>query len=419
MPTISLCIKSLLDRKTTAFLTVFSIAISVMLLLGVERIKNKTKTSFSSTISSTDLIVGARSGAIQLLLYSIFRIGNATNNVTWKSYIDIASDPNVAWTVPFSLGDSHKGFRVLGTNTDYFRYYLYGDKRSLNFLSGAPFEDLFDAVIGSDVATSLSYKLGDQIVVNHGLGQEGFTKHDDKPFRISGILRKTGTPVDRTVHVSLRAIEAIHINWKNGSHIPGRNISANEVRKKKLQPRAITAFLVGLKSRLSTFSMQRSINQYREEPLLAILPGAALQELWNLMGTAETSLSLISAFVVISGLIGMLTMLLANLNERRREMAILRSVGARPIHIFGLFLFESTVLTLVGTLTGILLLYVTQIIVQPIVNDQFGVFISLSMLSLREIYIVIVIIIAGTIIGTIPAYRAYRQSLIDGLMMRN
>ena len=165
--------------------------------------------------------------------------------------------------------------------------------------------------------------------------------------------------------------------------------------------------------------MRRSINQYREEPLLAILPGAALQELWNLMGTAETSLSLISAFVVISGLIGMLTMLLANLNERRREMAILRSVGARPIHIFGLFLFESTVLTLVGTLTGILLLYVTQIIVQPIVNDQFGVFISLSMLSLREIYIVIVIIIAGTIIGTIPAYRAYRQSLIDGLMMRN
>ena len=104
--------------------------------------------------------------------------------------------------------------------------------------------------------------------------------------------------------------------------------------------------------------MQRSINKYREEPLLAILPGAALQELWSLMGTAETALSAISIFVVVSGLLGMLTMLLASLNERRREMAILRSVGARPAHIFGLFVFEATVLTAIGALTGLVLLCV-------------------------------------------------------------
>lgn len=419
MPIILLSLKSLFNRKTTALLTIISIAISVMLLLGVERIKNKAKTSFANTISGTDLIVGARSGATQLLLYSVFRIGNATNNVTWKSYREIAAQSGIAWTIPLSLGDTHRGFRVLGTNEDYFKYYRYGDKRPLSFFSGQPFDDLFDTVIGSDVAASLGYQLGSSIIVAHGLGQEGFLKHQDKPFRVTGILRKTGTPVDRTVHVSLRAIEAIHIDWQNGAPIPGKTISADEVRKKELRPKAITAFLVGLKSRLTAFSMQRSINKYREEPLLAILPGAALQELWSLMGTAETALSSISVFVVLSGLLGMLTMLLASLNERRREMAILRSVGARPAHIFGLFVFEATILTAIGILAGIGLLYILLLIFQPVIENQFGVFISLSLMTMRELCVISLILIAGTFIGAIPARQAYRQSLIDGMMVRS
>lgn len=419
MQIILLSLKSLFNRKTTALLTIFSIAISVMLLLGVERIKNKAKTSFANTISGTDLIVGARSGTTQLLLYSVFRIGNATNNVTWKSYRDIATQSDIAWTIPLSLGDTHRGFRVLGTNGDYFKYYRYGINRSLTFMSGKPFDDLFDTVIGSDVAANLGYQLGSSIVVSHGLGQDGFLKHQDKPFRVTGILGKTGTPVDRTVHVSLRAIEAIHIDWMSGAPIPGKMTSADDVRKKELRPRAITAFLVGLKSRLATFSMQRSINKYREEPLLAILPGAALQELWSMMGTAETALSSISIFVVVSGLLGMLTMLLTSLNERRREMAILRSVGARPAHIFGLFIFEATVLTAIGVLTGIVMLCVLLLILQPIIDSQFGIFIHFSLLTMREFSIISLIIIAGTLTGIVPAYQAYRQSLTDGMMVRN
>jgi putative ABC transport system permease protein len=419
MAIILLSMKSLLNRKTTALLTIFSIAISVMLLLGVERIRNEAKASFANTISGTDLIVGARSGATQLLLYSVFRIGNATSNVTWKSYRDIATRSSIAWTIPLSLGDSHKGFRVLGTNRDYFKHYRYGGKRLLKFTNGAPFYDLFDAVLGADVAESLGYKLGDSMVVAHGLGEVEFSKHEDKPFRVAGVLSKTGTPVDRTVHVSLEAIEAIHIDWRSGAQIPSTSISADDVRKKELRPRAITACLVGLKSRLSAFSMQRYINKYREEPLLAILPGAALQELWSLMRTAEAALSTISVFVVMSGLLGMLTMLLASLNERRREMAILRSVGARPAHIFGLFVFEATVLTTIGTLVGLLTLCAFLIIAQPILDSQFGVFISINPLTMHELSIIILIIIAGTLIGTVPAYQAYRHSLTDGMMVRN
>ena len=185
-------------------------------------------------------------------------------------------------------------------------------------------------MIGADVAQALGYKVGDPIVVAHGLGSVSFVEHDDKPFRVSGILAKTGTPVDRTVHVSLEAIEAIHVDWQSGAPVPGQSVSADEVRKMDLKPKAITAALVGLKSKLATFKLQRAINDYQEEPLSAIMPGAALQELWGLVGTAETALSAVSAMVVATALLGMVTMILTTLNERRREMAILRSVGARP-----------------------------------------------------------------------------------------
>jgi hypothetical protein len=222
-----IALQSLRNRALTASLTVLAIAFSVMLLLGVEKVRTGARQSFADTISGTDLIVGARSGAIQLLLYSVFRIGNATNNVTWKSYSDIAKRAEVEWIVPISLGDSHHGFRVLGTTPDYFAHYKYRHGQSLAFAEGKAFSDLFDAVIGADVAQALGYKVGDEIVVAHGVGSISFVEHKDKPFRVVGILAKTGTPVDRTVHVSLEAIEAIHVDWQNGMPMPGQSISAD------------------------------------------------------------------------------------------------------------------------------------------------------------------------------------------------
>ncbi len=417
MPIFSLAFKSMLNRRATVLLTVFAIALSVALLLGVEKVRTEAKGSFANTISGTDLIIGARSGAIQLLLYSVFRIGNATNNISIESYREITARPNVAWTIPFSLGDSHRGYRVLGTNLDYFKHYRYGRKRLLDFAQGVPFADLFDVVLGADVAHSLGYRLGDAIVVDHGLGREGFSKHQDKPFRVSGILAKTGTPVDRTIHVSLEAIEAIHADWKSGTRIPGMTIDAEKVRQMKLKPKAITAFMVGLKSRFSTFSEQRFVNTYRGEPLLAILPGVALQELWSLLGTAETALSVISFFVVLTGLIGMLVMLLASLNERRREMAILRSVGARPLQVFGLFIAEAVIMTGLGCLFGVVLLYLSLVLAQPIIDARFGLYLSIDLPSVRNLIILGLVVAAGVIAGVIPAYRAYRQSLADGMIV--
>jgi putative ABC transport system permease protein len=355
------------------------------------------------------VVIGSRSGDVQLLLYAIFRIGNATNNITWQSYQDIAARPEVAWIVPLSLGDSHRGFRVLGTSRKYFDRYRYRRDRGL---------DLFDAVLGADVAAALGYRKGDPIVVAHGLGATSFAEHADKPFRVAGILAKTGTPVDRTVHVSLEAIEAIHVDWQSGARVPGQSVPADEVRRMDLRPKAVTAALVGLKSKLATFRLQRAINEYRAEPLSAILPGAALQELWGLVGTAETALTVVSALVVATALLGMVTMILTTLNERRREMAILRSVGARPRTILGLLMAEAGILTAAGILLGIVLLYAALLILQPYVDATYGLHLALDPPTPEELRMLGLIIVAGCVAGLLPALRAYRLSLADGMTVR-
>jgi len=412
-----LALASLANRRFTAFLTAFSIALSVCLLLTVERVRTEARSSFASTISGTDLVVGARSGSINLLLYSVFRIGNATNNIRWDSYEHYAQHPQVKWAIPISLGDSHRGYRVMGTNQSYFEHYQYGRRQHLQMAEGREFAtDPFEVVLGAEVAEALKYTVGDTLVLAHGVSAISLVKHDDKPFKVVGILQRTGTPVDRTLHISLGGMEAIHIDWQNG--VPARGngrISADQARNMDLTPTAITAFMLGLNSKIATFTLQREINEFRGEPLLAILPGVALQELWSMMGTAEQALFVISLFVVLTGLIGMLTAILTSLNERRREMAILRSVGARPWHIAGLLILEAFALALAGVVAGLALLYIGTALAQDYVQANYGLYLQLAWPSAYEWSLLGIILAAAVLMGAVPAWRAYRQSLADGL----
>ncbi|MBL4830578.1 MAG: ABC transporter permease [Aliivibrio sp.] len=408
---------SLTNRKTTAILTILTVAISVLLLLGVERIRTQTKESFANTISNTDLIVGARSGQINLLLYSVFRIGNATNNIDWRSYQEITKNPAVKWAIPISLGDSHQGFRVMGTNQDYFRFYQYGKKQPLAFKQGDKFNSLFEAVVGADVANKLNYHLGSEIIIAHGISDKSFTRHNNLPFTVVGILAPTGTPVDKTVHVTLEAIEAIHVGWESGAHLGG-NPSKNQLMQQQFAPKQITAFMLGLKSKIQTFALQRQINTYPKEPLSAIMPEIALHELWSMMSIAEQALLAVSAFVVLAGLLGMLSSLLTSLQERRREMAILRAMGAQPKHIFALLISEAFVITALGTAAGVIGLYLLLAILKPISHSYFGINIELTLLTSYELTLIAVVQTAGTLIGFIPAFRAYRHSLSDGMTIR-
>jgi len=387
--------KSLWSRRVTAGLCILSIAISVAVLLGINFLREEARASFGRTISGADLIVGARSGQLNLLLYSVFRMGDPTNNMAWSSYREIAANPEVKWAIPMSLGDSHRGFRVVGTNDNYFRHYRYGQDYSLSFRQGHAFESQQEAVVGSRVADVLSYETGREIILAHGTGGTAFAKHENHPFTIVGVLEPTGTPVDEGVYVGLDAIEAIHAGWR----APGDAASSS-----------ITAAILGLESRLQTFRVQRMINEYAAEPLQAILPGVALSQLWRLMATVETTLMAIAALVLFAALLGMATMLLASMQERRREFSVLRTVGASPGFIFGLIQLEVVLLTLAGIGAGVGILALVAIVARDWLRERAGVFIQGYGLSADSAVLLGVILCGALVCGLLPAISAYRRS---------
>ena len=413
-----LAARSAWNRRFVLGLVVLSIALSTLLLLGVERIRQDLRANFSQAVSGTDLIVGARTGPVQLLLYSVFRIGNATNNIRFASVEAIAAHRAVAWMVPLSLGDSHRGFAVMGTTAAYFEHFRYGQKQPLVLAQGRLFNALYETVIGADVARRLGYTLGQRIVLSHGDGAMEANDHADKPFTIVGILAPTGTPVDRTLHIGLPAMEAIHLDWAAGAPLPGQAVSAEQAAAQDLTPKNITAALIGLKSRAAVFAVQREVAAFRDEPLLAILPGVALDELWDVVGLGERGLQAMSALVAVVSLAALVAVILAGLNERRRELAILRAVGAGPRQMLALLAAEGLLVTAAGVLLGALACWGAVAALGGWVQGQFGLVLRLPPPGSAEWQLMAAVLAGGLLASLVPGWRVYRLSLADGLSPR-
>jgi putative ABC transport system permease protein len=414
-----LALRSLWNRRLASTLTLLSVALSVALLIGVERVRLGARESFTNTISKTDLIVGSRGGTIQLLLYAVFRMGSATGNVSHETYEEIRARPEVAWTIPYSLGDSYRGFRVVGTTKDFYERYRFRGDRSIAFAGGRAPEGMLEVALGSGVAAKLGHKVGDRLVLAHGVAEVSFQDHGDKPFTVVGILADTATPIDRSVYITLEGMEAIHADWGDGAPpMPGKEIPAGALTAEMLKPKAITAFLIGLKNRTAVLRLQRELNEYEAEPLTAVIPGVALSELWDGISYAEDGLRVVSAFVVVVGLLGMLVSIYNSLSERRREMAILRSVGAGPRLIFTLLILESVLLTVAGAVLGVLTTYLLLVGFQPLIEARFGLYIPIMPLQPDELLYLAVVSLLGLALGAVPALRAYRNTLHDGLTIR-
>jgi putative ABC transport system permease protein len=404
---------SLRSRMFTTGLTVFSIALSMLLLVGVDRIRQGTQVGFEGTLSQTDLVVGARGGSLPLLLYAVFHIGTANNDISYASYQHFASHPAVLWTIPLSLGDSHHGFRVVATDDNFYEHYRYRGDRSLQLAEGTRPEGIFDAVLGSAIASQLHYQLGQKIVLSHGL-EGSLLHHTADPFTVVGILARTATPVDRAIYITLWGDEAMHLGWQNGAP-PLQAIPEYQIHKSDLQIRTISAFLLRSKSRMSTLYLQREINTYQPEPLTAIIPALTLRDLWTVLSTADVALSLVSGAVLVVGLMVMLTALYTALNERRREIAVLRTLGLNARQIFTLFILESTLISGLGAAIGLAAAYLLLYAIRIPMENRYGIPLAMVGISSRVGYYMIAVVGAGALLGFIPAVRAYRNALVDGL----
>lgn len=390
--------RSAWHRRMVLSLVVASIALSTVLLLAVERVRVDVREGFSQSVSGTDLIVGPRGGSVQLLLHAVFQLGAPLDTIRWQSAQWLAAHPAVAWTVPLAFGDTVRGFPVVATTHDYFHHFRHGDRQALVFAQGRGWQGGRDAVLGADVAERLRLSPGDRIELSHGDGALEENDHVDQPFRAAGVLRRTGTPVDRAVLIDLRDMAALHSD--DPASLP------------------VNALLVGLKQRAAVFGVQRDVSAHRGEPLMAILPGVALDELWQVLGVAERALRAVGVLLAVVSLAGLAAVMLAGLEQRRRELAILRAVGARPGQIVQLLLIEGLLLTLCGVAIGAAVQWGgIALLAQPL-RAWTGLSLSLQPPGATEVGLMAGIVLAGALAGLVAAVRAYRLSLADGLLPR-
>lgn len=401
---------SLWSRRVTVFLTVISVATSFALLVSVERLRSSARTSFESTISGTDLLIGARGSGLQLLLYSVFRLGEPVQEMSWDGYEAITAHPEVAWSVPLVLGDSVRGYRVLGTTNDYFEHYRYGSKTPLE-LEGHTFEGDHHAILGAEVAQALGWKVGHRFPIQHGVSEDAHA-HEHHTFEVVGVLATTGTPVDRTVHVPLSGLAAAH----EDAHHEAHDESRAEVREAPLE--SVSAVLVGLRSKMGLFRMRAWVNGFADEPLMAVLPAQAFQQLWSTVSVAERTLRIVGVLVSLAGIVALVATLLATVNERRREMALLRSVGASPFQVAGLIVGEALLVAASSVVVALASVFTLGSIGGAFLVTRFGLRVEPSLLTVTDAPWVAAFLAAALTVSLIPAAVSYRRSLSDGLLVR-
>ncbi len=474
---LDLCLKSLLNRRFVASLTVVGIALSVALILGVERLRTEARASFANSASGIDLIVAARGNDVQILMATVFGVGSTGTGISWDSFEMVEDLPQIAWTVPLMMGDNHRGYPVIGTSESYFDRFRHSGGEPLAFRSGGAFTGPDSAVVGAEVAQTLGYGPGTVIVNAHGSGEVAFDVHDEAPFTISGVLAPSRTAVDRMVFVSLEGFDALHEarapeaadpfatasgtpeqaghadhdaqsdpahdddehehehedeehghegedpGHADNAHTDGHEKDAEHADEHGHEdhghePGTINAIFAGLTDKAGVLSVQRHLADHRGEALSAVMPNVALLQLWSLTGTAETALRLMAGAVALAGMIGMVVMLSAALEARRREFAILRSVGATPGNIFLLIVLEAALLLITGIVLGYLALTGITLLVDPVLAANFGMRIGVGLPSFREVLLIAIVFCSGVLASAVPALRVYRMTLADGLSMR-
>lgn len=417
-----LVLHSLWNRRFVAALTVLAIALSVALILSVERLRDSARTSFANSASGIDLIVAPRGNDVQILLATVFGVGSTSAGMSGEVLELLEEMPGVAWVVPLMQGDNHQGFPVIGTSAAYFEHFKHSRGQALNFANGGSFEDTHGAVIGAEVAERLGYDVGTEIVNAHGAGAVALEVHDEAPFQITGVLARTNTAVDRMVFISLQGFDALHAETAPRSADPFATLAEtdhkDEPKHDGFVPDQINAIYIGLSNRTAVLGVQRAVATYKAEPLAAVMPNVALLQLWSITGTAENALRLMSVAVMAASMIGMVVMLSAALEARRREFAILRSVGAAPRDVVLMIILEALLVTGAGILLGLAIFWGAGLLAEPLLSARFGVTLGGHVLTSRELILLLTVLCFGGMASLLPAWRVYRMTLADGLTTR-
>lgn len=416
MNILHLSLKNILNKPLTLVLNLvlFSLGVGLISLLLLVNVQLEDK--FEKNFAGIDLVIGAKGSPLQLILSSLYHLDAPTGNMPIsesKAFLN-PKHPIFKKAIPLSLGDSHKGYRIVGTNASFVD--LYEAKLS----EGKMMEETMEVVVGATVAENLKIKTGDQFQSSHGLIEDENLIHEDaKPFIVSGILGKTGSVIDQLIVTKTQSVWAVHEDHDHEGETEEEHAAhadhdhehaAEEKPLTEYEDQSITSLLVQFKGRnIQALNMARNINENTN--FQAATPAIEINRLYTLLGVGEEALKALAMLIIFVSGLSIFISLFSSLRERKYELAVMRTLGARPGFLFQLIVFEGIVITVLGFLCGIALSHGSMVLLADFLEKSYRYDFSAALFLKEEIYLFGGSLIIGIIAAIIPAFQASKTDI--------
>ncbi|HMS65696.1 MAG TPA: ABC transporter permease [Ignavibacteria bacterium] len=412
-------IKNIKQRSLSSLLTILSVMLGVGLVVSILILKQESEQAFNQTATGYELIVGPKGSSLQLTLSTIYQIGSPVQNMPLSVYELLKNDKRVKLAIPYVMGDNYNGFRLIGTVPEIFTHFEYKKGANFKLKEGSFFSKDFEAVIGYETAEKTGLKIGSTFMGSHGIeSYEGSEVHEEFNFKVTGILEKTFTPADKIIFTSMNSIWSIH---HRESPQGADSISEGHDHKSELSQEnselTITAVLLKLKNPVYFDLVRRQINDNKYEGInaQAVLPIFEIKQLFDIIGNINSILLVIAYLVIFVAVISILVSIYNSMNDRKRDIAIMRSLGAGKFTVLKIIILEGIFISTAGAFLGIITGHAVIFLLKNKISELAGIEISGMTFSNAEIYLFAGTILLGAFVSVLPALKAYRNDVAKNL----
>jgi len=407
--------RSLRQHALSTAVTVVSVALATGLLMSVFAIRKQTHDAFTGGDVGFDAVLGARGSQLQLVLNTVFHLETSPGNIPYQVYLDVKKDPRVTLAIPYAVGDNYRGYRIVGTTDEFFTRFEYQKGKKFQFQPGGRVFETDpprqEAVIGSFVAQKTGLKRGDTFNPYHGLYYDETQRHEEE-YVVVGVLEPTNTPNDRAIWIPLEGIYRMTGHYLRGA---GREVQAQPGVAIPDEDKEVSAVMLKLVSPQAGFTLLHQVNKQGTAATLAWPIGSVMAELFEKIGWLDRVLELIAYLVVVVAAASILASIYNTMNERRREFAILRALGAQRATVFAAIVGEAKVIAALGSLLGFGVYAAILAATSVVIRSQTGV--VLDVFAWHPVFWIapLGMIILGALAGVVPALKAYGTDVASNL----
>ncbi len=406
--------RSLRQHFVSTLITALCVALATGLIMAVFAINAQTKKAFTGGPVGFDAVLGARGSQLQLVLNTVFHLETSPGNLPWSMYQAIQKERGVTLAVPFAVGDNYKGYRIVGTSEEMFTEFEYQKGVKFDMAQGHVFDvNRQEAVIGSFVAEKLGLGVGSVFQPIHGLTDNATAHSHSEEYTITGVMKPTNSPSDRVIWIPIEGI------FRMGGHVLRGSGEAFEAERGQAIPdehKEVSAVMIKFRSPQHGMRLQQTINNQGKVATLAYPIGRVMGELFEKLGWVHRVLTMVAYLVVVVAAASILASIYNTINERRREFAILRALGARRRTVFSAIVMETAAIAALGVIAGFGVYAAILFTAAKVIRSTTGVVIDLAAWDPVLVYAPLGIILLGAFAGIFPAIKAYRTDVAENIV---